>query len=281
MAGAPLSRRNFLLASGAGLAAAGAVGTDSFVWATHRFEVSRHQVPIPGLSAALAGLKIVHLTDLHFLTDLHLPGQVAMQLVAAEQPDITLVTGDLTENAQLMPEIETFLDAVRGRLATVVTMGNWEYLVGVSPEMLGRSAARAGATFLFNRSLVVESHGDRLGIVGLDDPRLGFPDPETALRGVPAGIPTIWAFHAPGYADLLMRRPYPRPVLVLSGHTHGGQILLPLAPVITPTASGRFISGWYRDTFAPMYVNRGVGTSGIRARFRCPPEVAVFTLVPA
>lgn len=281
MPGAPLSRRNFILASGAGLVAATGLGAEAFLWAPRRLEVSRHEVPIPGLPAALAGLRIVHVTDLHFLTDLHAPGRRAMELVAAEAPDVTLVTGDLTENATLMPEVESFLRGVRGRLATVVTMGNWEYLVGVSPEMLRRTAERAGASLLFNETLTVEQGGARLAIVGLDDPRLGFPDPALALRELPADATPIWAFHAPGYADLLVRRPWPRPALIVAGHTHGGQILLPLAPVITPTASGRFISGWYRDTFAPMYVNRGVGTSGIRARFRCPPEVAVFTLRPA
>ena len=107
------------------------------------------------------------------------------------------------------------------------------------------------------------------------------PDPAAALDGLPSGIPTMWLFHAPGISDDFRGRGYPEPFLSLAGHTHGGQIRLPLLPAVTPPASGRFVAGWYRDTFAPLYVSRGIGTSGIRARLGAPPEVVELTLQPA
>ena len=73
----------------------------------------------------------------------------------------------------------------------------------------------------------------------------------------------------------------PRPALLLSGHTHGGQIRLPGVPAFTPPGSGRYVAGWYLDPPAPLYVSRGIGTADIRARFRCPPELPVFRLLPA
>ena len=66
--------------------------------------------------------------------------------------------------------------------------------------------------------------------------------------------------------------------MILSGHTHGGQIRLPGLTLYTPPGSGRYVSGWYRDTLAPLYVSRGIGTATIRMRFFCPPELPVFTL---
>jgi hypothetical protein len=67
-------------------------------------------------------------------------------------------------------------------------------------------------------------------------------------------------------------------MIMLAGHTHGGQVRIPLLPPVKPVGAGRFLEGWYRDTFAPLYVSRGVGTTGIPVRFRCPAELPIFTL---
>jgi predicted MPP superfamily phosphohydrolase len=132
---------------------------------------------------------------------------------------------------------------------------------------------------LLNESHVEGTGSASLAVAGFDDPLRGEPDPGTALLEVPADAVQVWAFHAPGYADRLRGAPISRPAFMLAGHTHGGQVRPPLLPAITPPGSGRFLAGWYRDTFAPLYVNRGVGTTTIRARFRCPPEIALITLV--
>jgi predicted MPP superfamily phosphohydrolase len=274
----PLSRRRLLLLAGGALAGGAGLGLDAFGWAPRRVQVSRHEVAIPGLPPVLAGLTIAHLSDIHLYQGIHPAAERAMELVSALQPDLTVITGDLVEQASLVGELPAFFRACRGRLATVVTMGNWEYQTRVLPADLARAAGSAGAALLINEAVRVTLGGQELALVGLDDPRAGLPDPEKALADLPSGIPTIWAFHAPGYADLLSRLRFPRPVLALAGHTHGGQIRPPLLPPITPPASGRFVAGWYRDTFAPFYVSRGIGTSGVRARLRCAPEVGLFTL---
>jgi predicted MPP superfamily phosphohydrolase len=84
--------------------------------------------------------------------------------------------------------------------------------------------------------------------------------------------------HAPGFVDGVPRGRVPQPAAILTGHTHGGQIRLPFYTPFTPTGSGRFVAGWYRDTFAPLYVSRGIGTVTLPARFCCPPELPIFTL---
>ncbi len=274
----PMSRRAFLVAAGGTAAGFAVAGTDAFTGALRRVELNRHDVPVPGLLQGLEGVTVAHVSDIHLYAGIHAAARRAMELVSSSRPDITMITGDLVENQLQLAELGPLLAACRGRLATVVTMGNWEIQVGVTPGALARICSAAGATLLYNDSQVVTIGETTLALVGLDDPRAGIPDPERALRNVPGSALTVWGFHAPGYADQLIGRPYPRPALMLSGHTHGGQIRPPLLPAITPPASGRFVSGWYRDTFAPLFVSRGIGTSGIRARFRCPPEVGLFTL---
>jgi len=266
-----------MLAGGA-LAGGAGLGADAFAWAPRRVQVSAQAVPVPGLAPGLDGLTIAQLSDIHLYRGLHPAAERAMELVSGLQPDLTVITGDLVEHASLVAELPPFFRACRGKLGTVITMGNWEYQAGVRPADLRGIAESAGAVLLVNEVLSVPVGGVALAVVGLDDPRAGLPDPDVALRDLPSGTPAIWAFHAPGYADLLARRTDPRPMLALAGHTHGGQIRPPFLPPITPPASGRFVAGWYRDTFAPLYVTRGIGTSGIRARFRCPPEIVLFTL---
>ena len=274
----PLSRRGFLLAAGGLVAGGTALGADAFRIEPRRVELRREDVPIAGLPPAFEGFTIAHLSDLHIHSGLHSAAQRAMELVASERPALTVITGDLSEHVSQLPELIPLIRATAGSAGTVVTMGNWEYAVGISVADMERTASAAGAELLCNRSMVLRRDGAALALVGLDDPRDGAPDPAAAMRDVPGDATAVWAFHAPGYADQLRALAFAPPAFMLSGHTHGGQIRIPLVPPITPQASGRFLEGWYRDTFAPLFVNRGVGTSGIRARFRCPPEVALFTL---
>jgi len=276
-----ISRRQFLAAFGVATGGSAMAGCDAFTWARERVRISRHDVAIAGLPMGLRGLTIAHLTDIHFYDGMDRGARRAMEHVAGIAPDLTVLTGDYVESAAQLDQLGPFLQACRGSLGTVVTIGNWEHQLSISPSEIRRIVERAGAVFLFNETHLVRRGDATLAIVGLDDPCAGAPSPERALPDVPSGATTIWAFHAPGYADLLSADRYPRPDFMLAGHTHGGQIRLPLVPAITPVASGRFVAGWYRDTFAPLYVSRGIGTTSIRARFRCSPEIAVFSLRPA
>ena len=272
------SRRGFLLASAGAITGVGGAGLDAFYVAPRRVEITRQTLPMPGLSPDLSGLRIAHLSDIHIYDGLHAAARLTMELIGTAQPYIVFVTGDLAESTGQLPEVGAFLAGCRGRLATVVTIGNWEHEVGITPALLERTCSKAGVTFLLNQTLVVSSGPAQVALVGLDDPVKGKPDPAAALHGLPSGVVTLWGFHAPGYADRLRGAGLPEPDLMFAGHTHGGQIRPPFIPAFTPPGSGRFVAGWYRDAFAPLYVNRGIGVTTIRARFRCPPELAVFSL---
>jgi predicted MPP superfamily phosphohydrolase len=276
--GAPISRRRALAAAGGLLALASGGSGYAFVVEPGRIGVTRHEVPVPGLPPELDGLRLAQVTDVHLYDGLHTAARRTMEIVAGLAPDVTIFTGDSCEKVGQLAELQRMMVACRGRLATVVVMGNWEYTAGITPGQLARCAEAAGGESLYNASRLVRVGSATLALVGLDDPRAGSPDPDAALRGVPADATAIWAFHAPGYADDLRGRGWPAPAFAAAGHTHGGQLRLPPIPALTPLGSGRFVAGWYRDTFAPLYVSRGIGTTEIRARFLCPPELPLFTL---
>src|SRR2546426_171379 len=136
----------------------------------------------------------------------------------------------------------------------------------------------AGVELLYNSTTRIRVGNASLTVVGIDDPVRGDPDVVAATRGLAGRAPCLWVLHAPGYVDTIHAGVVPRPAAVLSGHTHGGQVRLPFYTPFTPYGSGRFVAGWYRDTLAPLYVSRGIGTVGLPARLFCPPELPIFTL---
>jgi hypothetical protein len=139
--------------------------------------------------------------------------------------------------------------------------------------------AATGGEVLLDRSLLLDTPGGELLLTGLDDWAAGHPDLAAALRGAHptarnAGHHLILS-HCPVVRDLEggARAPW-----MLSGHTHGGQVGLPLVRYL-PRGSGGYVKGWYRDRLPHLYVSRGVGTSVVPVRIGVRPEVAIFRVV--
>jgi hypothetical protein len=107
-------------------------------------------------------------------------------------------------------------------------------------------------------------------------PELAIPE---SIRNVPHE-PIVLLCHAPDYVDDLLPTPVGRALsLVLSGHTHGGQIRIPLIGATElPPLGRKYVEGWFRFGNLQLYVNRGLGTVGLPVRFNCPPEIALLTL---
>ncbi len=269
-----ISRRRFL----AGVGAAGAaVAADAFGFEAHRVVLSRHEVRIAGLPRGLDGLRIAQVSDVHFPGN-QIAARAALEHLHNENPDVVLLTGDMTESQPAMKQVRSFAGEARGSLATVAIHGNWEHRVGAVGDLARSTYRSAGVDLLVNRAKAVEVAGVPLTLVGLDDPVSGKPDISKAREGIIPGSTEIWLVHAPGFVDDLPAITSARPSLLVAGHTHGGQIRIPFLPPVKPTGAGRFLEGWYYDTVAPLYVSRGVGTTSIPARFRCPAELPVFTL---
>ena len=270
-----LSRRHFLAA--AATAGAAGVGLSAYAFgpAATTVELTRHDLRVPGLAPALHGLRIAHVSDVHLPAN-EVAVRHALALLEAERPEVVILTGDIVERYHALDVLIEFARRARGTVGTYAVMGNWERAGGIQPGDARSAYAAAGVQFLCNETAVLKVGSGRLGIVGLDDWLAGQPDVVKTLQHADGADAMVWALHAPGFADLI---PADAPAaLVLGGHTHGGQIRLPLLPAIRPSGSGRFLEGWYDTPAAPLYVSRGVGTTNIRARFRCPAELPLFTL---
>ena len=253
-----------------------AVGVDAFAIEPANVVLSRRDVLVPGLPRQLEGLRIAQVTDVHF------PGNIeaakgALAHLRRERPEIVVLTGDMCERAEALPHVMEFSRAARGSIATVATLGNWEYYARTAATM-SDSYREAGVNLLVNSHQEVRLGDSSVVLVGVDDPVLGHPDMQRARSDLKGDAPEVWLVHAPGFAAAVPPGVSALPILILAGHTHGGQVRLPFVPPVTPIGSGRFVAGWYRDTFAPLYVSRGIGTTTLPIRFDCPAELPIFTL---
>jgi predicted MPP superfamily phosphohydrolase len=269
-----LSRRRFIAVTGGVVGAA--VSLDALAIEPAKVALSRHEVLVPRLPRSFDGLRIAHITDVHFPGNTR-AAQAALKHLRREQPEIVVLTGDMLERPEAFPKLAEFSRAARGSLATVATLGNWEYYaesVSTLPDLY----REAGVDLLVNEHREIRIGGSSIALVGLDDLVEGKPNIHRARTGLQGDVPEIWLVHAPGFASAPPPGVSVSPALLLAGHTHGGQVRLPFVPAVTPPGSGRFVAGWYRDTFAPLYVSRGIGTTTIPVRFACPPELPIFTL---
>jgi predicted MPP superfamily phosphohydrolase len=256
---------------------AAGLGAEMFAVEPRRVQVTRHDVPVSGLAAALDGLRIAQVADVHLPANRAAVDRAAA-LLAAERPELVVFTGDQCEIAEGVGELVAFMREVSGTVATLAVLGNWDYRGGTVGDVARRAYADAGATLLVNEHAIVSVGGAGLAFVGVDDVLSGRADLQAAAAGVSDDASVIAVVHEPGVADEPMPAGVAVPAFTLSGHTHGGQIRIPGLPAYTPIGSGRFVAGWYTAPIGRLYVSRGIGTADIRARLFCPPELPIFTL---
>lgn len=268
---APQSRRAWLrracLLAGAVPAAAAING----VAITARRLVTSHHAF--GTAASGDRLRILQVSDLH----LHGIGTLEHQLleqVHAAGADLIVITGDSIDRAGALPWLDALLGEFPRSPRVLAILGNWEYRSGAEPATVARTYARHGVELLVNRSIELEHHGRTIRITGLDDVLFGRPDAATALgAGRPLDHHLVLA-HCPISRDRLELPPEHPASLVLSGHTHGGQVAPFGVATVLPDACGRYVAGWYRDDGGPpLYVSRGIGTSLLPIRIGASPEL--------
>jgi hypothetical protein len=225
-------------------------------------------------------LKIVQITDLHIKRVDRFAHKVATQ-VNQLQPDVIVLTGDIIDRPTTLPVLEAFLALLDPTPAKYAILGNWENHAGVDIQTLKASYAKYDCLLLVNESTIYTNQGQKILLTGLDDTVRGQPNLLQALNGFAPAANHLILAHAPNQHDILTEQERQllkqfQPQLMLSGHTHGGQItFLGFAPILPP-GSGDYIQGWYDDLTPPLYVSRGLGGSSIRARLGAPPEIALF-----
>jgi predicted MPP superfamily phosphohydrolase len=253
------------------------------------FVTENRRFDFPGLPPGADGLRIVHLSDLHvrILKPRH---DLLAGAVNDLSPDLVAVTGDLvSDHPRSVPAACDLLSRLNARLGVWAVQGNWEHKHRRRGPELKAALAEAGVRLLINEAAPLTEGTDPLWLAGIDDPTRGRPDFAEAFRAVPPGAFTLLLAHAPLAAGMLdawrSARPAgapdpPRIALILTGHTHGGQIRIPLLwRYFLPRGCAGYSMGEYRVGDTLLYVNRGFSAVGlVPLRFLCPPELALITL---
>lgn len=274
----------------------------------------RLTIPVAGLPPYASGLRVLHISDIHYRPKTPITSSLLRRVKAwcdELEPDLVCLTGDFVESDA---DVEALLDELcplKSRHGCYAVFGNHDFSRKLDPPEppayqmralladvlgkpwhrkarkdpqsndVGRIAAamcERGIRILRNASARIELPGGSLYVAGVDDPQQRRHDVGRALRAVPPDAPLLLLAHS--YDVLPSVKGAARPLLVLCGHTHGGQIRIPgMKPLLTHTrlhlADARGLL-CYEGT--PLYVTTGLSAS-IPLRFGCRPEVALLTLV--
>lgn len=269
-----LTRRQLLFALGAGAGLSAAGGWYAIAYEPRHYAVEHVDLALPDFPAPAT---VVQISDLHMRHPNAYWDRVRREVNAIDA-DFLVVTGDLVEDYALLEPCLDWLAGLRCQNPPYFVAGNWEHLSGTLKRGLDYRLTEIGFRVLDNTGAAVPWRGGAFYMAGVNDWRSGAAHFDLALRDQPPGMCTILLTHEPIVADALTVSKY-RADLVLAGHTHGGQIRLPLLGALaTPNGSGRYEQGLYRFARTVMYVNRGLGVASIHARFLCPPEITRFTL---
>ena len=257
--------KKYLIAAGAAVFVGLVVLLDAFLIEPYRIEVSHHHVE------ARIGppIKIAHLADLHTY-GVGRREETLLEILESERPDLIVITGDLIDTRVGYSGCHELLKRMSAPLGVWVVHGNHEVWWPIPNEKSFYESA--GARLLVNSN---ERVSPTVWLVGFDDSYAGSPNIERAIAGVPPFAYRIALFHSPAFFD----RVAGQCELALAGHSHGGQIRLPLVGALwLPPETGSYVEGWFEKAGSRMYVSRGIGTSILSARFLSKPEIAIITL---
>jgi predicted MPP superfamily phosphohydrolase len=261
------------VAAGAIILAAGA----DFSFLPRPAGVTRLEVLLPGLAAELDGLRIAAIAD-HHVGSLMTPRRARKRLASLPRlhADLVVELGDITDmDPRYQSEGAKIVGECEAPLGTYAVAGNFDVRCGT--DSLREELTKNAVTYLENEAARVSVEGADLWIVGVGDPWTGEADLEAALASVPPAAPMILLSHSPDIIEEATARGIP---LVLSGHLHGGQVVIPFAgPVVGMSKYGtRFAWGHFQMGSTQLIVSRGLAEEAIPLRLFCPPEIVLVTL---
>lgn len=283
-----MSRRSFLALSAA---SAGGLALYSGEIARHELSVEERTIHLERLPDAFRGMRIAQISDIHYLefTERFFLREV-VDRVNRLKPDMVVITGDFITDGPIyfssehvtkgnalghMPECASILSGIECPLR-YTSLGNHDQLV--NGPAVQRILTDHQLPCLHNTAVPLERDGRRVWLMGLgsacvNDAKPDVAIPASAVRDKEA---IIVMAHEP---DIVPEIAKYNADLMLSGHTHGGQIRIPfLPPFFLPIYGKDYVAGWFRYGPTQLYVNRGVGAIGLPFRLNCPPEITLFTL---
>ena len=289
------SRRDFLKLMKIASIQAAALGLLGYGYSTELelnwIEVTKLTLKLRRLDSAFRGMRLVQISDFHLGQWLDQEKLDRVFRMALEQaPDYVILTGDYLEyrpydrpNEPVTYEenirlVSSAFSQLRASCPTIAILGNHDHRINAG--WIEQSLSEAGVSVLRNSIMTLRRGNSELHIAGLDDVSQGMGRLDVLMEVLPENGAVILLVHEPDFADISVATG--RFDLQLSGHSHGGQIVLPLigSPVL-PLLGRKYPSGLYNIGDMLLYTNRGVGVTTINARFNCRPEITVFTLETA
>lgn len=257
----------------------------AFWWEPARTVVVREELPVGPWRVELEGLRVAVLADLHVGAPHMKIDRLdeIVDLVNDERVDLVLLLGDyliggVVGGTLIQPEpIGKSLARLESTHGTYAVLGNHDWWI--DGERVRAAFHHAGVTVLEDSWIAIDHHGAELYISGLADLWTRAPRIENALASIPPGSPLLLLSHEP---DPFTEIP-PHVSLMLAGHTHGGQVVFPLAgALMVPSKYGdRYARGFFVERGTRLFVSSGIGTSILPVRFGVPPEIVILELVAA
>lgn len=246
------------------------------------FELHRHEIATPRWGNDAPRLRIAVLSDFHVRPtpeDLKRLERI-VEAANAETPDLILLPGDfvaghLPAHSATPEEIAARLGRLKAKLGVYGVLGNHDHWQ--DPSRIEAALAAHGIELLENRTVRLETGGKPFHLTGLSDWRSRRPPDWSAL--LPASpLPSLVMTHTPDVFDSMPEKP----ALAVAGHTHGGQVTLPLlgAPAVPSRFGERYLRGLIQDRGNLVFVTAGLGYSILKLRLNCPPEIAILDLIP-
>ncbi|HWG42288.1 MAG TPA: metallophosphoesterase [Gemmataceae bacterium] len=277
-----MNRRQFLKGIAGSAVAAPVVGLAYGRAEANWIDITRHTIRVPNLPPPFAGKTIALLTDPH-----HGPFnslsfiQSIVEETNALKPDLIALSGDFIQGPRreyVAPGLQA-LGKLRASLGVYAVPGNHDHLRG-NIDAVHRAINESGITNVTNAGRWIELDDHRLRIGGVDDLWHGEQDLDAALDDATDKDACLLLSHNPDYAETLRD---PRVGLMLSGHMHGGQIVVPgLGYHCLPSRYGlKYLQGLIRAPRTQVFVSRGLGTVGLPLRIHCRPEINLLTLAAA
>lgn len=242
----------------------------------YRPEVTHVKISSPKLAKTAGSLRIVHISDLHSDPKPRLENNLA-KIIAAEHPDLIVFTGDSVNSVGGIPVFRRVMGDLARIAPTFVVKGNWDQWSGSSERLFDGT----GVIHVDGTSVRREFQGIPIWISGMDYGSSA--NVNGALSGIPLNEFSLFLYHLP---DEIFAIADQNVDLYCAGHTHGGQVALPLygALITFSRFDKQFESGLHKVKNTWLYVNRGIGMEGgvaPRIRFWARPEITVIDIVPA
>ena len=272
-----MNRRLFLKATMAAVGASPILAASYGLFEASWVKIDRQTLTLPRLPASFEGTTVAFLTDIHHgpFTNLDYVAAVARTTLAL-QPDLIILGGDYSlRDAKYIRPCFDVLSALKAPLGVFGVLGNHDYWHGLTQTREGMKAA--GVIELTNGGEWITRGSDRFRLGGVDDLWTGRVDVKAALGYATRDDACLLVSHNPDLAETLRD---PRVGLMLSGHTHGGQVVFPTggAPWIPSRYGQKYLRGLVEGPETRVYVSRGLGTSGVPVRIGSRPEINLFTL---